>query len=186
VLSVLPITTYPAERIFALDEDLFVSWHGTSAKMVEITEGGIAMAYDISTVDVWVGSIEDRPGSLSEKLQPLAEAGVNLEFVIARRAPENPCTSVVFLAPIQGATQARAAKKAGLGKAVSLRSLRVEGPDSKGLGAKITRVLADAGINLRGLSAAAVGKRSVVYIAFDSSADATKAGRILRGSLAGK
>ncbi len=117
MLSVLRITVYPAERIFALDEDLFVPWHGTSAKMVEITKGGIAMAYDISTVDVWAGSIEDRPGSLSEKLQPLVEAGVNLEFVIARRAPENPGTSFVFLAPIQGATQARAAKKAGLGKA---------------------------------------------------------------------
>lgn len=144
------------------------------------------MAYEISSVDVWVGEVEDCPGSLSKKLQPLAEAGVNIEFLLARRAPDKPGTGVVFLAPIKGAKQVRAAKNAGLGKVESLRSLRVEGPDQAGLGACITRVLAEAGINLRGLSAAAVGKRCVTYIAFDSGADAAKAGRVLRAALGKK
>ena len=144
------------------------------------------MAYDISTVDVWAGAIEDRPGSLSEILEPLAEAGVNLEFLIARRAPDKPGTGVVFLAPIKGAKQVRVAKSAGLAKADILRAVRVEGPDSAGLVARITCALADAGINLRGLSAAALGKRSAVYIGFDSSADAGKASRILRDALGRK
>jgi hypothetical protein len=144
------------------------------------------MTYGLSTVDVWAGTIEDRPGSLSQELEPLAGAGVNLEFLISRRAPDKPGTGVVFMAPIKGAKQVGAAKKAGLRKGESLRSLRVEGPDRMGLCATITRALGDAGINMRGVSASAVGKRSVVYIAFDSSVDAAKGGRLLRSTLARK
>ena len=138
------------------------------------------MAFTIEKVDVWVGTMEDRPGGLAEKLEALAAAGVNLEFLISRRAPDKPGTGVVFMAPVKGAAQVRAAKKAGLAKSDSLRSLKVEGQDQQGLGAKITSALAGAGINLRGLSAAALGKKSVVYIAFDSTADAGKAAQVLK------
>jgi UTP:GlnB (protein PII) uridylyltransferase len=86
----------------------------------------------------------------------------------------------VFLAPLKGAGQTRAAKQAGLTKATSLYSLRLEGPDRRGLGALITRALADAGINLRGLSAAALGRRHVTYFAFDHAEDAQRAGPILK------
>jgi hypothetical protein len=48
---------------------------------------------------------------------------------------------------------------------------------------KMTRTLADAGINLRGLSAAALGRRAVTYLAFDSGADADTAIRVLKKSL---
>ncbi len=53
------------------------------------------------------------------------------------------------------------------------------GPDRPGLGAKITKALAEAGINMRGLSAAAMLRRCVVYFAFDTAADANKAAKIL-------
>jgi hypothetical protein len=129
---------------------------------------------------VWAGSIEDRPGGLAGKLAALAEAGAQLEFVIARRAPQKPGTGVVFLTPLTGAAQIRAAKKAGLEKTKRLHSLRVEGPDQPGLGAKMTQALAQAGINLRGLSAAAIGRRCVVHLALDSAADAAKAARLLK------
>ena len=61
------------------------------------------MPYEITKVDVWAATIEDRPGGLAEKLEVLAEAGADLEFVIARRASESPGTGVVFMAPISGA-----------------------------------------------------------------------------------
>jgi len=138
------------------------------------------MALNVRRVDVWVGSIEDRPGGLAEKLQALADAGAQLEFVIARRAPEKPGTGVVFLTPLKGTRQLKAAKAAGLKKSKSLRSVRVMGPDKPGMGAKITAALAEAGINLRGLSAAAIGRRFVMHIAVDKPADATKAMRILK------
>jgi len=142
--------------------------------------GGLALALQVNRVDVWVAILEDRPGGLAAKLNALAEAGAELEFVIARRAPEKPGTGVVFLTPLKGAKQLRAAKKVGFRKTKSLHSVRVEGPDRPGMGAKMSQALADKGVNLRGLSAAAIGKRFVAHIAVDTPADATKAIRILK------
>ncbi len=138
------------------------------------------MALKVTRAEVWVASIEDRPGGLAEKLAALAEAGAQLEFVIARRASERPGTGVVFLTPLKGSAQVRAAKKAGFEKTKSLHSLRVEGPDQPGLGAKMTQAMAQAGINLRGLSAASIGPRCVVHLALDSTGDATKALNLLK------
>ena len=117
------------------------------------------MAYTVKKVDVWAGEIADRPGGLASTLATLSSAGANIEFVVARRAPDKPGTGVVFLAPVKGAKQKAAAQQAGLGTSESLHSVRVEGPDRAGLGAKMTDVLAGAGINVRGISAAAIGRR---------------------------
>ncbi len=141
------------------------------------------MAYSIRKVDVWAAEIDDRPGGLAEKLEALAKAGASLEFIISRRAPDKPGKGVVFLTPVRGAKQTRAAIDAGLGTTDSLHSVRVEGPDRPGLGTKMTRALADAGINLRGLSAAALGRKSVSYFAFDSADDAANAIKLLRKAL---
>jgi hypothetical protein len=48
------------------------------------------------------------------------------------------------------------------------------------MGTSLTARLAAAGLNLRGLSAAAVGKRFVAHFALDRSADAAKAMKILK------
>ncbi|HEY7554158.1 MAG TPA: amino acid-binding protein [Candidatus Binatia bacterium] len=141
------------------------------------------MAYAISKADVWAGEIADRPGGLATTLQTLQSAGANLAFIIARRAPDKPGTGVVFVTPIKGAKQKAAAQGAGLQTTDSLHSVRVEGPDRPGLGTKMTRALADGGINLRGISAAALGRRAVTYFAFDNAADADASVRILRKAL---
>ena len=138
------------------------------------------MAYTIKKVDVWAGEIADRPGGLAEKLAALSKAGANFEFLISRRAPDKPGTGVVFLTPVKGAAQKRAAQESGLNTTDTLHSVRVEGPDRAGLGTKMTGALAEAGINLRGISAAALGRRSVAYFAFDSADDAAKATQILK------
>jgi hypothetical protein len=141
------------------------------------------MAYAISKADVWAGEIADRPGGLATTLQTLQSAGANLAFIIARRAPDKPGTGVVFVTPIKGVKQKAAAQGAGLQTTDSLHSVRVEGPDRPGLGTKMTRALADGGINLRGISAAALGRRAVTYFAFDNAADADASVRILRKAL---
>jgi hypothetical protein len=141
------------------------------------------MAYTIKKVDVWAGEIVDRPGGLGEKLSALSDAGANLEFLVSRRAPDKPGTGVVFVTPVKGAKQKNAAQQAGLATTDSLHSVRVEGPDRAGLGSKMSRALADAGINLRGVSAAALGRRAVTYFAFDSAADADTAMRVLKKAL---
>ena len=138
------------------------------------------MALDVKRVRVWAAEMKDRPGSLAAKLEALAGAGANLEFAIARRAPDKPGMGVVFVTPIEGTAQITAAKTAGFSEATSLHSVRIEGRDAPGLGAKLTRKLADAGINLRGLSAAAIGGRMICHLAFDSAQDADKAIEILK------
>ncbi|MCX5759192.1 MAG: amino acid-binding protein [Candidatus Hydrogenedentes bacterium] len=142
------------------------------------------MAYSIAKAQVMVGGIEDRPGGLAEKLALLAEAGANLEFVLARR--DVPGKGLLFVAPVEGAKQSKAAKQAGLLKSDSLQALRIEGPDKAGLGAKMTKALAEAGINLRGLSAMAINRRTVFYAAFDNKSDVAKGQRILAKALGGK
>jgi hypothetical protein len=138
------------------------------------------MAVKVQKVDTWAAPLEDTPGSLASKLNALAKAGVDLDFVIARRAPDKPGTGVVFVTPIQGATGRRAAQEVGFQKTESLHTVRVEGPDKRGRGANMTQVLATAGLNLRGVSAAAIGPKFTAYIALDTAADATKAVRVLR------
>jgi hypothetical protein len=147
---------------------------------MSVNQGGHAMKLDISRVDVWVGGIEDRPGGLTEKLRGLAQAGANLDFLLARRAPEQPGKAVVFAAPIKGVKQTRAAKELGFHKSNSLHGIRVMAADKPGLCLALTQALADAGINLRGFSGVAVGGRAVFHMAFDSASDAGKATRVLR------
>ena len=139
------------------------------------------MAYKIDRVDIWIGSMTDKPGSLAKKLAPLAEAGAELEFVLARRDAKG--RGLVFLAPLKGVKQAAAAKKARVKKSPRIVALRLEGPDKVGLASAVTVALADAGINLRGLSASTIGKKCVMYLAFDKKDDATLARRVLLKAL---
>ena len=133
------------------------------------------MSLAVERVDVWAATIDDQPGGLADKLAPLAEAGADLDFVIARRATERPGTGVVFVTPVRGDAQIAAAAGAGFAVADTMHSLRVEGDNEPGIGAQITRKLAGAGISLRGLSAAVLGERFIMYLALDTADDAEKA-----------
>ena len=141
------------------------------------------MAYQITKEDVWAGEIEDRAGAVAEKLEALSRVGVNLEFMIARRAPDKPGTGVLFMAPFRGEDSVRAALQAGLSQWTSASTLRIEGPDRPGLGALIAWTVASEAINMRGVSGAKLGDRSVFYLAFDSAADADKASEALANAL---
>jgi hypothetical protein len=131
-------------------------------------------------VDTWVASISDRPGALAAKLKALATGGCNLELVIARRVGDKTGKGVVFVTPIKGAKQVGAAGAAGFAKSNSLHTLRIEGADKPGQGARVASALADAGLSLRGFSAAAIGTKFICYIALDTEADVVRAARILR------
>ena len=138
------------------------------------------MKLSVSRTDTWATVIDDRPGGLADKLAALTAAGANLELIVARRAPEQRGSGVLFVTPLKGAKQIKAAEAAGFQKTESLHSLRVEGADQPGMGAKLTQALAEAGINLRGLSAAALGKHYVSHLALDTAKDAAKAAAVLK------
>ena len=139
------------------------------------------MAYEIGKVEVWAADIPNRPGTLANVLNGLSDAGAQLEFMIARKV--NDGTSRVFLAPIKGAKPKQAAKGAGLSPATGMYALRIEGADKPGLGARITDAVAGGGVNLRGASAAALGKKAVFYLAVESEDALKQATKALRTAL---
>ena len=138
------------------------------------------MSLTVTKTDVWAAQIEDQPGGLAKLLGALAGAGANLECVVARRDPSQAGKGVAFITPVTGASARNAAKAEGLAPAEKLATLKVEGNDAPGLGFRITSAIAEAGVNLRGVSAAVVGRKFVVYLGFDGNADADKAARALK------
>lgn len=137
------------------------------------------MALQATKADVWAVTIEDRAGGAADKLEALSKAGANLEMLLARRTDE-PGKGVMFVTPLKGAKMLKAAQEAGFGKPENIHSVRIEGGDKPGLGAKIARALGDAGLNVRGISAVAIGRKFVSYIACDSAQDAAKAVSVLK------
>jgi hypothetical protein len=137
------------------------------------------MGHMIERADVWAAPITDAPGGLADVLTALREAGADLQFIVARRAPEQPGTGVVFVTPLQGDREIMAAADAGFNVAQSLHCVRVQGEDRPGVAAELTSRLAEAGLNLRGFSASVIGRQFVAYVAVDSSADAAKAMEVL-------
>ena len=137
------------------------------------------MAFTVTKVDVWSTEISDEPGELAAKLEGLAGAGANLDFLIARRQPEKVGVGIVFVTGIKGPAAHRAAKVAGLAKTTALAALRVDASNKSGVCHQMLNQIASAGINVRGVSASAIGSKCVTLVAFDSKDDANKAARLL-------
>jgi hypothetical protein len=133
----------------------------------------------VEKVDVWVATMEDKPGGLAHRLAGLTEAGADLEFVIARRTHEKPNKGIVFVTPIRGDREVEAATELGFAVSQSLHALRVEGTNRPGVALEMTDKLGKARINLRGFSGAVIGTRYVVYLGFNTEADLKKAQRLL-------
>lgn len=137
------------------------------------------MAMSIRRIQAWSGEITDRPGAAAAKLEFLSRAGAELEFVFTRPNPKKPDTSVIYLAPITGPEQMQAARASGLGPALDVAMLIVEGDQRPGICYDIMSRLAIAGINLRGISISAIGRRFAAYLAFDNVDVATMAVQVL-------
>ena len=140
------------------------------------------MKYRITKEYVWVGQIPDHPGALAEKLRALSAGGLNLELILSRR--DKPGSGLMFISPLRTLEEVETAEKAGLSTKNSFRIIRIKGPNTVGLGARITAALAEAGVNMRDFSAAALGEQAVTNIAFDNDADGDRAKEILERVLA--
>src|SRR5712691_9045431 len=103
------------------------------------------MALKVNKAELWSVAIDDRAGGAADKIEPLAKAGANFEFVFARRTPEQPGKGIVFVSPVKGTKVVQAAKAAGFEKPADMHSIRAEVTDKPGATAKIMRSLAGAG-----------------------------------------
>jgi len=137
------------------------------------------MGFKLERIHVWSGEVADRAGGMASALAPLADAGANLEYISTRREPERPGTGLIYVAPVTGPAQVRAARLAGLSETHDTTVLRVEGDNAAGLGYRLTQQWATAGINLQNLTMSVMGNRFVGFAAFHTIADANRAAQIL-------
>lgn len=126
------------------------------------------MKFMVEGQDIWVASLRDAPGGLAEKLLALRDAGADLDFIIARRSPDQPGAGVVFVTPLRTDSEIAAAAEEGFNVSRSLYALRIDGPNRPGIAAEMTQRLAEEGISLRGFSAAVSGARVIVNLSVDS------------------
>ena len=163
-----------------LKNGYFSASYGASRMKENKQEEDDMMNLIVEQVDVWAAPIDDKPGGLAKVLSGLRDVGADLGFVIARRAPDKPGSGVVFVTPLRGDREVRAASILGFNVTNSIKSVRVEGDNRPGVASEIAEKLAAAGINLHGFSGAVIGARFILYIGLDSAKDAAKAVAIIK------
>jgi hypothetical protein len=137
------------------------------------------MGFKLDRVHVWSGEVADQAGGVAAKLLLLAQAGCNLEFIYTRRQPEKPGSGLIYIAPVSGPMQVRAARSAGLSETDNPVVLRVEGDNQAGLAHRLTQQWALAGLSLQGLMMSVMGPRFIGYASFDTVVDSNRAAAIL-------
>ncbi|MGB7845601.1 MAG: hypothetical protein WBL63_08305 [Candidatus Acidiferrum sp.] len=143
------------------------------------------MAVKVKRITLWRKELENRAGTLAGTLQPLANAGTDLQIVMGYRYPGDSVKAVVELYPIGSKKGTQAAQGAGLA-ASTIPVLFVEGDNRAGLGHGITQAIAEAGVNLDFLVAQVIGRKYSAVIGFENEADATKASALIKKAVAGK
>lgn len=143
------------------------------------------MAVTIKKITLWRSEVANQPGELARILEPLAQAGADLQVAMGYRYPGNESKAAIEVYPVAGKKATASAKAAGLA-ASAIPALLVEGANKPGRGAAFARAIADAGINLDFLVAQVIGKKYSAIFGFQSEADAQKAAALLEKVKPGK
>src|SRR5215472_17155725 len=98
------------------------------------------MAVTVKKAILWRKEIDNRPGMLASTLEPLAEAGADLEVVMGYRYPGGTDKAAIELHPVAGRKPTAAAKKAGLARS-PIPALLVQGDNRQGLGYALAKAI---------------------------------------------
>jgi hypothetical protein len=140
---------------------------------------GTIMSFKFDRVHLWSCEVADQAGGVASKLAFLAQAGANLEYVYTKRLSDKPGAGILYVAPVTGAAQVRAARTAGLAETDNPIVRRIEGDNEAGLAHRLTQQWALASISFGSLTMAVLGNKFVGYAAFDTVGDANRAAQIL-------
>lgn len=138
------------------------------------------MEFDVQPIEVWEANIADQPGGLAHALDALDDAGVDIQFIVARRGLAASGRGQVLITPLRGDHQVAVAAHAGFHIPEHIHAIRVSGHGRSGLLAGLPGMIARLGINLHGFTASTVGQEFVAYIAADSQDDADRIVHALR------
>jgi hypothetical protein len=136
------------------------------------------MAITVKKAVLWRKEIDNHPGTLASALEPLAQAGADLQVVMAYRYP-GADNAAVEVHPVSGRKPIAAAQTAGLVRS-SIPVLLIEGDNRPGLGYALAKALGDAGLNMSFVMAQVVGRRYAAVFGFENEADATKAAMLIK------
>jgi hypothetical protein len=137
------------------------------------------MSYKFDRVHVWSCEVADQAGGVAGKLAFLAQAGANLEYVFTKRLLDKPGSGILYVAPVSGAAQVRAARAAGMSETETPVVRRLEGDNEAGLVHRLTQQWAIAGISFHSMTMTVLGTKFVGYVAYDTVDDANRAAQIL-------
>lgn len=140
------------------------------------------MPATIKKITLWRVEVQDRPGALADVLEPLAAAKGDLQAVMGYRLPGDKTRSAIEVWPVSGKKLTEAAEGAGLTPA-SIPALLVTGPNKSGVGQKLARAAADAGINMTFVVAQVVGTRYSAVLGFESDVACSQAAKLLKRAL---
>jgi predicted amino acid-binding ACT domain protein len=139
------------------------------------------MAVTVKNATIWIRKGPDRAGLTAEVLEPLAGAGANLNCVMSYCVPGQADSAAVEVFPIRGRKAEVAARGAGF-EPSSTRCLQVEGDDRPGLGAVLSRAVAEAGVSMNFLVAQTIGRKFSAMIGFGTDAEAVAAANAIKAA----
>jgi hypothetical protein len=142
------------------------------------------MAVTVKRITLWRTDVDNQPGVLARTLEPVARAGADLRLVMGYRLPQMPERSAIELYPVAGKRVTAAAQEAGLAPATDIPCLLVEGDNRPGLGAAMSRGLADAGLNIAFIVAQVIGRKFTAAVGFADENAATTAARVIKQATA--
>ena len=137
------------------------------------------MPVTVKRITLWRKELENKAGTLAGTLEPLANAGADLQIVMGYRYPGEPAKAAVELYPVGSKKTTQAAQGAGL-TAAAIPALLVEGDNRAGLGHSISKAIGEAGVNLDFLVAQVIGRKYAAVIGFENDADAVKATALIK------
>jgi hypothetical protein len=141
------------------------------------------MAITVKKTVLWRMEVDNRPGELAKTLAPLAQAGADLQVVMAYRYPGSEDKGAIELHPVVGKRTTAAARAAGLARS-TIPVLLIEGDNRAGLGYSLAKAMGEAGINLSFVMAQVLSRRYSAVFGFDNESDAGKAATLIKKAAA--
>ncbi|MGD0291565.1 MAG: hypothetical protein ABSC63_18205 [Candidatus Binataceae bacterium] len=141
------------------------------------------MAVSVRKITLWRVEVDNTPGALASKLEPLAQLGADLQVVMGYKM--GPQRAVIELNPVVGRKVADAARNVGF-SASPTPAVLVEGDNKPGLGYQIAKSIGEAGINLSFVMALTIGRRYSAVFGFDNAADVSKTTGLIKKAATAK
>ena len=143
------------------------------------------MPVTVKSISLWRKEVENQVGTLAHTLEPVTNAGANLQVLMGYRYPGEGGKAAIELYPVAGKKVSAAASTAGL-SASSIPTLLVEGDDKPGLGLAIAQAIAGAGVNLTFFVAQSIGRKFSAVLGFETEAGARTAAPLIKKTTTSK